>query len=346
MTVGIISYLSQRGLGTMAADIRRQLGITRQLVVPDAGWPYHEPWMNGEEFYLQQWEVQRDDLVAWQQSDGIKTLISIETGFSDQTFKWAKELGMRTALIVMWEHFNPNMPAYRDVDLYICPSFKAYQEVPFDNKVFMPYPIDVEEFPFRLRSGPAKVFVHNAGSGGMGGRKGTRETIDGFVKANVQGTMLLIRAQESGSWDSLMSDQIRPYDNIKVDLSPKPNRSELYTDGSVLIYPSHYDGHALVTLEGMASGMPVITTDAEPMNEYWAPGYKLAVKVGEQGKAGTVNPHCMVNRVDIDDLAAKIRWCAENDMGVISRENRNIVEKSHNWATHRDRWKRQLRMPS
>lgn len=342
MTVGIVSYLSQRGLGTMCHDLRQHLGINRQLVIPDAGWPYCQEWANGEEFYLSDWTIQREDLEAWQSTDGINTLVSIETSFGDQTFKWAKELGMRTVLIVMWEAFNPHLPAYQNVDLYICPSFKAYQEVPFDNRIFLPYPVDLEEFPYRERVGPAHTFIHNAGSGGMNGRKGTLGTIEAFKRANVPGTELIVRCQVPLT-DICGIDGASLPANIKVDYGSKPTRAELYSYGDVLIYPSHYDGHALVTLEGMASGMPVIVTDAPPMNEYWANAYPLAVRPAERRFAGTVNPHCLAFIPDIDDLADKIRWCATHPIGIISRANREIVEREHSWSGYLvDRWSKSL----
>jgi glycosyltransferase involved in cell wall biosynthesis len=335
MTTGIISYLSQRGLGTMCHDLREHLGITRQLVIPDIGWPMHLEWANGEEFYLHQWEVQKDDLSAWQSTDGIDTVISIETGFGDHTFRYAKELGMRTILIVMWESFNPHLPAYQSVDLYICPSFKAYQEVPFDNKVFLPYPVDTNLFKFRQRSGPARQFIHNAGSGGMNGRKGTRETVEAFLKAD-PGTWdatLRINSQVDQPWFG----EIRsPY--VTFNIGGFMNREDLYTQGDVLIYPSKYDGHALVTLEAMASGMPVLTTDAEPMNEYWPAGHKMLTGVRKQEPAGMINPHCLASHVDTYHLAEQIRWAGGTDMERYSTENRQIAEVRHSWSALRDRW--------
>lgn len=345
MTVGIVSYLSERGLGNMCHDLRRQLGIDRQLVIPDGDWPMRLDWCNGEEFYLREWTIQRDDLVAWKQTDKIDTLVSIETGFGDNTFRWAKELGMRTVLIAMWENYSPKHPAYQNVDLFICPSWKCFQEIQSDNKIFLPYPVDTTEFKFQERTGPAKKFIHNAGSGGLGGRKGTLEAIMGFIEANVD-ARLVIRAQQSDFLDKigkmLKMDPLLDDPRIMLVHSQIPERADLYKDGDVLIYVSHYDGHSLVALEGMSCGMPVITTDAEPMNEYWSGLSPLCVKVAERKPAGTVNPHCMANWVDIKDLAAKIRFCAREPMSAISHSNRLLVEKSHSWDVLRDRWKKAL----
>lgn len=347
MTTGIINYLSPRGLGTMTHDLRVQLGIEHQMVVPDAGWANVPEWATGQEFYLQKWEVDIEDLVAWKQVYGIDHIVCIETGFGDRTFEFAKSLGMRTSLIVMWEAFNPNMNAYKHVDLYLCPSFKAFQEVPFDRKLYLPYPVDTNAIKFRERMGPAKTFVHNAGSGGMNGRKGTRETLQAFQSACRNGLHadLLVRSQ-------VPLEQIVP--EFMDYMKPRVFRVEgsvpfdrLYDEGDVLVYPSRYDGHALVTLEAMAAGMPVITTNAEPMNEYWGrESRKLLVKVARREKpSGLVNPHCQSNIVSVEDLAKKMLWCAQpegGELGEISRNNRRIAEEEHSWAMLRDRWKSKL----
>jgi glycosyltransferase involved in cell wall biosynthesis len=342
MTIGIVSYMSARGLGTMAHDLRKQLVITKQLVPVDAGWPYVQEWANGDEIYLQKWEVEYDDLAAWQALDDIDTAVFIETPFGDNTFLYCKQLGIKTVLIPMWEHFHPRSPAYQDIDLYLCPSWKCYTEVPYDNRLFLPWPIDTDEFQFRHRRGPAKTFVVSAGSGGMNGRKGAYEAIMGFAKAGPAelGIELIVRSQVAPV------DLIRAMPPIDPSLvrfeGPKSTRAELYEEGDVLIYVSHYDGHNLVGLEAMASGMPVITTDAEPMNEYLRPGDKLLVRVQERQSAGTLNPHCLANKVSIDDLAEAIRYCATTDMSDISAHNRKMVEHEHSWNVLRDRWKSKL----
>ncbi len=344
MTIGILGYLSARGLGTMTHDLRVQLGIQHQMVPVDVGWPYITSWATGDEFYLDEWTVQKEDLELWKEHFGIDTLVSIETGYGDNTFRWAKELGMRTILVVMWESFNPNLPAYKNVDLYICPSYRAYQEIPFDAKLFLPYPVDTDLFKYRQRSGPAKTFVHNAGSGGMHGRKGTVEAVQGFCLAQKEmpDMELIVRSQEeigailpvSSRWNDR---------NIHFE-GPRENREDLYTEGEVLIATHRYDGHFLVGLEAMACGMPVITTNWPPMNEFWVPSEQnLLVKVEREEKpGGLVNPHCMMQIPSVEDIAEKIKFCATHDMSGISTMNRKIIEIEHSWAVLKPRWKKAL----
>jgi hypothetical protein len=343
MTVGIVSYLSNRGLGTMCHDLRTQLGIAHQMVIPDEGWPMQEAWMNGEEFYLSRWTIDREDLRLWQEVDKIDTLVSIESSFGDSTFRYAKELGMRTILIPMWESYNPHLPAYQNIDLFLCPAWKCFQEVLSDCKRFVPYPVDSRYFEFKQRAGPAKIFVHSAGSGGMNGRKSTRETIEGFIKANVSGTQLIVRCQRPLQEICGIDGATLPA-NVKVDYGSKADRLDLYSDGDAIICVHKYDGHNLVALEAMASGIVPITTDAPPMNEYWNGDYPLLVKVGERKFAGMINPHCLQTIPNVDDLAAKILWAATHDLSDLSQANRHIVEKSHSWDVLKSRWAAALGM--
>lgn len=348
MTVGIIGYLSARGLGSMTHDLRVQLGIKHQMVIPDAGWPYVNAWTTGNELYLDQWEVQREDLELWSQHFGIDTIVSIETPFGENTFKWAKELGLKTILIPMWESFNPNMQAYRNVDLYLCPSYICYQEIPFDNRRFLPWPIDTNEFKFQQRSGPAKEFVINAGSGGQNGRKGVKESIEGFLLSGPieLGIHLTVRSQVS-------LETILPADFYATTIAsgacdevisvvgPTPERAQQYEDGDVLLYCSKLDGHSLVGLEAMAAGLVIVTTDAVPMSELFK-SRDLLVKVASRENAGMINPHCMANIVNVHDLAEKIRFCAMHNMTAISNENRRIACDEYSWDVLRPRWKKAL----
>lgn len=60
-----------------------------------------------------------------------------------------------------------------------------------------------------------------------------------------------------------MGQDIRVLGNI-----PEANMPELYEAGDVFIFPSLKEGWGLVVLEAMASGVPVIASNIEPLTEY------------------------------------------------------------------------------
>src|SRR4030042_2782776 len=174
----------------------------------------------------------------------------------------------------------------------------------------------------------------------MNGRKGTDATVRGFIKAGVD-AKLLIRTQTPIDQYKCY-DEIKSSKNIEVFEGTVPDNVDLYAEGDVLIYCSKYDGQSLVAEEGMCAGMPVITTDAEPMNEYWPSSHPLLVKVRDKVASGTINPRCLANLVDEDDLAKKIKWCYDNDMSEISANNRSIIEKEYSWNVLKPRWEKIL----
>jgi hypothetical protein len=47
----------------------------------------------------------------------------------------------------------------------------------------------------------------------------------------------------------------------------------LYHQGDVYVYPSRLDGLGLTVCEALSCGLPVITTDCQPMSEFIIPGY-------------------------------------------------------------------------
>ncbi|MGI8631754.1 MAG: glycosyltransferase [Solirubrobacterales bacterium] len=55
------------------------------------------------------------------------------------------------------------------------------------------------------------------------------------------------------------------FDGIRTEVA---DSKELYSEGDVLIVPHRVDGIGLGVLEGLASGMPVVTTEGSMWQEY------------------------------------------------------------------------------
>lgn len=353
MTIGIISYAVPSGLGQMAREIRTHLDVPHQLVIAnhDFSPAINLQWAEGQHINgwrpdgRHKWDVQAPDLEYWIKENKITTVISVESSFGDSTFKWCRDLGCKVVLIVMWEFYNLHDPRLRNVDLYACPSFRCFAEIPMDNKKYIPWPVSTTDLPFIERSGPAKLFVHNAGTGGMYGRKGTRAAMLGFAQAAKENKTieLIVRCQMPitnivPEWEAIVTGCNR----IKIDYGSKPTVAELYATGDVLLYPALLDGHALVPLESMCSGMPVIVTDAAPINELWPTVNPLAARVERTEPGELLNPHAMRNHVSIDDLAEKILMCAAMDLSEISRMGRKVVEEDYSWDVEGPRWEKAL----
>jgi glycosyltransferase involved in cell wall biosynthesis len=100
-------------------------------------------------------------------------------------------------------------------------------------------------------------------------RKGTDLLVKAFQE--VQGNARLILHSQTPLADPQMSEVIDrdPRIQVIVDTVGPPG---LYHLGDVYVYPARLDGIGLTIAEALASGLPVITVDNGPMNEFIADG--------------------------------------------------------------------------
>ena len=82
-------------------------------------------------------------------------------------------------------------------------------------------------------------------------------------------------------------------------------------------------------LEAVASGLPVITLNQAPMNEWVRQPELLARPLASRYPAYSSAwvEHSHLRLPDITDLASRIAWTAEHDLETISRKNRSWAEE-------------------
>ncbi len=104
----------------------------------------------------------------------------------------------------------------------------------------------------------AKVFVHNAGNGGLGGRNGTKELLEAmkWVKSPIK---LIVRSQV----------KIEAYNDPRIEYRIG-TFDDIWSEGDVFVFPEKFNGLSLPLQEAYASGMLVMCGDRFPMNT-WLP---------------------------------------------------------------------------
>ena len=232
-------------------------------------------------------------------------LLFFETPFNWKLIPQARERGIRTALMPMYE--CTNFPAPYEPDVYVCPSLLDLEYYKDKNAVFIPVPVKAT---WRLRE-RARVFVHNAGNGGIGGRNGTKELLQAlpYVKSPIK---LIIRTQEKNFTCTDPRVEIRtgtvPYD-------------ELFNEGDVFIFPEKFNGLSLPLQEAFASGMLVMAGNRFPINT-WLPvdplipvdSYKTE-KIAVQFESAVYDPR---------EIARTIDTWFDADISDYSREGREF----------------------
>jgi len=188
-------------------------------------------------------------------------LLSIETSWDNGHFVHdsATKRHIRTASIIMHEAYNPGQTK---LGLFLCPTRICFNRVTEPNKAYFELPIEIEPFPFTLRT-QARRFLHVMGFGAHTNRRQTREVIAGFLRANLPGATLTVHCcqdwrPEYGHWDD---------PRVHYRRALLPDQAAIYADHDVLIQTDSYVGFGLPLLEAQACGMPVITTNAAPMVE-------------------------------------------------------------------------------
>jgi 1,2-diacylglycerol 3-alpha-glucosyltransferase len=196
----------------------------------------------------------------------------------------------------------------------ICYELLLKEGIPAEKLTFNRWGVDCKLFPETKGNNPP-IFFHNAGWGGANGRKNTNAVLSAFAEAFKarREIRLLIHTQRpiSGYSDEVQAIiSSHPAIEVVEESLPLPG---LYHRGDVLVQPSRAEGLGLTILEGLASGLPVITTDAPAMNEWVDQG-----KTGLLARVSKVYPsEYLLPRFEVDtlDLSAKMLFLAErNDL--------------------------------
>lgn len=329
----VVSYNDDSGLGRQATDMRKVLGVGHFFALPSIKLET-KPLRDDREHMLpgDASEADLSRLLA-----GIQGIFMLERLTHHLPLvQVAKRMGVFVACVPNWEHFAGWLSLQNQCDLFLCPSGMTHTVLRgfgFRNAIQVPCPVDLDLFPSRAIQGPAKLFIHNSGVVNPDDRKSVREVIEAFKRVPRKDIRLRVRLQKPTELPALDS-------RIEVVVGNLAQPSELYEAGDVAIQPSKLEGIGFTVLEAALSGLPVITTNYPPMNEV-VRDKELLCKVGWRfHKVRTTRSiyHAHLRKPDIQDLAEKIQWCAENDMRPFSDRNRALREAV--FAPHkvREKW--------
>ncbi len=329
----VVSVKDDTGLGRQATDLRSVLRLGYRIVVPSdriEGHPLVAPFER--------------PLVSNDSDDQVRlTLNGLEGIIFPECNRWhprllpiAKSLGLKTVCIPNWEWFNGKDPQWHDCNLFVCHSHfteNLIRSYGWKQTVYIPATSDLSRFPARQVTGQARLFIHNAGIVNEDDRKGTRDSILAFRKVQRQDISLIVRMQKPVPLPKLD-------DRIKVFVGNLADPTELYATGDVAIQPSKLEGVGFMVIEPLCSGLPVITLDYPPMNEYVRQPELLVRKrwFKRKGFPSQWIKHAHLRLPDINDLAKKIEWCANNDLTAISKANRAFAEAEIAPDRQREMW--------
>lgn len=238
-------------------------------------------------------------------------IIFMETPFNESIYNISKKHNVKTVGIPMHETFTARR-LYPD--FLICPCITAYEKAREADKVLLFLPISTELFPFKLRTG--HDFVLNIGYNGVYDRRQSRKIVEAFKRLPEE-AKLFIHAQDKLEDDLDVND---PRITVEVGNYELPRTG--YERGDILIAPQAYGGYERSILEGMASGMPVLTTNADPMCQYQHDPQFLVEPCQKFAISSQWVVNTIYNEVSVDSLEEKFKWLLTIDTEKYSKRAR------------------------
>jgi len=251
-----------------------------------------------------------------------QVVLFLETPFSISLYSIARKYGAKTVGISMHETYS----AYRlAADLVVCPCRSAWEKARVPNKRHVFLPIGLDLFEYKERQG--HTFVMNIGYGWRVDRRQSKVVIDAFTQLEDPDARLILHAQEC--WpEGIVSKDPR----IEYRLGGSPTPADNYAEGDILLAPMAYEGYGRTVLEGMASGMPVLTTDADPMNLFQHDPDLLIEPCERFFWTGGYVKDALFNRVSVEDMRRKLEWLLTIDTAAYSQRARRQAE-AQSWES-------------
>jgi len=323
LKIGLVARCDIGGLGHLSYDFWKNIyEITKELIVMSGR--LDNPYLYPKGILCAIGRPTLEEIDEFLKD--INIVLAMETPYNWNIFSMAKKRGIKTILMPNYEWSEVITPVIPD--MYLCPSkldYKIFKDYPTKVK-YLPIPINREEFPFQQRE-KAHTFLFNNGGGGTGGRNGYEELTKAIpmVKSDVK---FIIRSQMN----------VKPIKDNRVNFQfVNKKHEDLYKEGDVFLFPHKFDGLSLPIQEALSAGMPVLSTNFFPHNDYMPKEWFFEP---EEWQLGKVCPECRViemAQLNPENIAKKIDEWADKDITEESKKADEIAEKI-SWKNLHDKY--------
>lgn len=333
MNLGLVGWPSETGLGMEIRDAVRYLPVSGIFYMNHPGKPMTEEFKEktvGDRNLVSKMEAFVDE-------NKIDTILTWETPGNWEFPKLWKRKDIRWYCVIHWDWFAPKkIEAWKTAKLLVpfdAASFGLQLIYGLESKV-IPVPVDLGRLEYRNRK-RAEKFVTVYAMGGPKDRRSIKEIVQAWDLMGDKAPPLTIHAQKEPK--ELEGIPLSPAISLKMGGAKSP--SDLYRDSDVALMPSKYEGVGLSLIEAQASGLPVITTDMEPMRSI-APKHLVT---GPHGDVEIMEDHKVAVRFPTaQSIAERVLGMAHEDISEASEEARRHIQEKYSWAALKDRWIRTL----
>lgn len=341
MRVGLLARADDTGLGVQTVEFYRHMKPFKTLIVDSSHFRSGSSDIIGNKQYPERYgpEVkwtERGYPITEEIEEFLKDLdlvFTAETPYNPYLWERARQLGVKTVQQYNYEFLDYLSEQGRDwprPDLFASPSTWHHDDLPFENKMVLPVPIDRERCAFKPRLDPTQ-FLHIAGNPVIHDRNGTHTVLAAVKFVRHPHFRLYVRTQKPEyieGWRKMLDpDETR----VNFITEPVENYWDNYDVGNILLMPRRFGGLCLPAQEATSCGMPVIMTDIQPNNDMLPRDWLLpARKVGEFKPRTTVDiysAHPLELARQIDRIIAEPLWLESQSIVA------NNIAKQLDWET-------------
>ncbi|WP_055077755.1 glycosyltransferase [Pseudanabaena sp. 'Roaring Creek'] len=348
MNIGIVTMWFERGAGYVSRQYRQILNQKNKVFIYARSGKY----LKGDPFWDDSnitWgkysnlpvptAIDRLDFEAWIKQRKIDIVFFNEQQWWEP-LDWCLHLGIKTGAYIDY-YTEETIPFFAAYDFLICNTQRHYAAFSWHPQVFyVPWGTDIDLFkPQNFKPVDSKkiVFFHSCGYSPQ--RKGTDFIIQAFNNIS-NPSKLIIHSQvdllrEIPEQKNIIQ-ALEQKDLLKI-INKTVSAPGLYHLGDVYVNASRLEGLGLPSIESQACGLPLITCDHPPMNEFMIEETGRAANIERlwSRKDGYYWPQCSP---EINSLTAILNSYIENFSCIsdLKRLTRFHAEQRFNWMDRFD----------
>ncbi len=327
MKVGVVSPLTDRGLGIQSYEAARNLDASVLFVeTNDPSAPSHPE--RCPDARRVRWSQGLDPKAVRNWLSTVDVVYAAETFYDPRLPKWATAQGVTTVL-----HANPEFWTGAQDPTYLWSATDWRRDVMPERTEVVPFPVAVDRFtPAVPHDGPCR-WVHVAGKRALADRNGTDTLVNALHLLTEPCTVRIV--VQHGEVPDLRN--VPPH--ITVEFSPPPaDYWRLYDDADALVLPRRYGGLCLPVQEACAAGLAVVMSDLIP-NRLW-PGPRVHAEFWRK-----VTMPC--GRVPVYDVSPRALAQAMDAFADPTTRHRHQAESlawaaAHSWEAQKPAWLNRL----
>jgi 1,2-diacylglycerol 3-alpha-glucosyltransferase len=350
--IGIVTTWFERGAAYVSRQYKDLLEERHEVFIyarggesygrGDANWDTPEvTWGKKVYFQINDSPISRRDFEKWIKGQELDVVIFNEQHWWPAVF-WAKELGVVAGAYVDY-YTERTLPLFGVYDFLVCNTKRHYSAFEWHPDVhYVPWGTRLDLYvPGEKREEDRDKVVFFNSSGHDPDRKGVYPLLKAFGELNSERAKLLLHTQvdlERHYRDlSGLVERLQGEGRLEI-VSETVTAPGLYSLGDVYCYATKLEGIGLSLPEALSSGLPIITPDEPPMNEFVehdVNGRLVKVRRLYGRWDGYYWPQC---EVDEADLVAQLEYYVDraDEMADLKAKAREYAVKHLDWADRGD----------